>query len=251
MFGIRMVVVVTPTGVSIPHPIPEGFTVIILPVAGSKTIQRITKHPHHIWNVSGVVTGILLFALFIHNPWPGRLISLAALTGSALLLGYSIRNESFWQSFGLAPLSRKILIYAIPALIAGMGLAWLTRRSFDLSPLPESVSRFAFIAPLIGATEELIFRGYIQGYLRPIGRGFSVVYASTVHTCYKLLVILSLSLPLQFDLFFLVIWTFIGGLVFGVLREGARSSIPPVIAHAIFDIVLYGGYALAPVWVWS
>jgi len=220
-------------------------------VTNSKTIQRIRKHPHYIWNVSGVVTGILLFALFIHNPWPGRLISFAALTGSALLLGYSIRNESLWKSFGLTPLSRKVFIYTIPAFIAGTGFAWLTRRTFDLSPLPESYSRFAFIAPLIGATEELIFRGYVQGYLRPIGRGFTVVYASAVHTCYKLLVILSLSLPLQFDIFFLVIWTFVGGLVFGVLREGSRSSIPPVIAHAIFDIVLYGSNALAPVWVWS
>lgn len=198
-----------------------------------------------------VVTGILLFALFIHDPWPRRIISFAALTASALMLGYSIKNDSILQAFGLTPLSRKILIFSIPALLLGIGLAWLTRSTFDLSPLPPSVSRFVFIAPLIGATEELIFRGYIQGHLRPIGRIFSIVYASTVHTCYKLLVILSLSLPLQFDLFFLVIWTFIGGVAFGALREGARNSIPPIIAHAIFDILVYGSYALAPLWVWS
>ena len=148
-------------------------------------------------------------------------------------------------------MSRKILFYMIPALILGMGLGWLTRLTFDLSPFPASVSHFALIAPLIGATEELIFRGFIQGYLRPIGRIFSVVYTSAVHTCYKLLVILSLSVPLQFDFFFLVIWTFLGGVVFGALKEGAKSSVPPVIAHAMFDIILYSGYAVAPVWVWS
>ena len=138
----------------------------------------------------------------------------------------------------------------IPALILGVGLGWLTRATFDLTPFPESISRFAFIAPLIGATEELIFRGFIQGYLRPVGRIFSIVYTSTVHTCYKLLVILSLDIPLQFDFFFLVLWTFVGGLAFGVLREGSRSSLPSLTAHALFDIVLYGSYAVAPVWVW-
>lgn len=220
-------------------------------MTGSKAIQRIRKYPYRIRNVSGVVTGILLFALFIHDPWPRRIIALVALTGSSVLLGYSIRNSSWLNAFGLAPMSRKILFYMIPALILGMGLGWLTRLTFDLSPFPASVSHFALIAPLIGATEELIFRGFIQGYLRPIGRIFSVVYTSAVHTCYKLLVILSLSVPLQFDFFFLVIWTFLGGVVFGALKEGAKSSVPPVIAHAMFDIILYSGYAVAPVWVWS
>jgi len=220
-------------------------------VTGFKTIQRIRQSPYRMLNLSGVVAGILLFALFIHDPWPRRIISFIALTGSSLLLGFSIRNSSILSAFGLSPVTRKILYYLIPALILGVGLGWLTRATFDLSPFPASVSRIAIIAPLIGATEELIFRGYIQGYLRPMGGVFSVVYTSTVHTCYKLLVILSLSVPLQFDFFFLVTWTFIGGLAFGVLREGSRSSIPPVISHALFDIVLYGGYAIAPVWVWS
>jgi membrane protease YdiL (CAAX protease family) len=78
-----------------------------------------------------------------------------------------------------------------------------------------------------------------------------VVYASTVHTCYKLLVILSLSVPLQFDFFFLVAWTFVGGILFGSLRELSGSTLPPVIAHAVFDVVLYGGLATVPVWVWT
>ncbi len=221
-------------------------------MTGSKTIGQIRQYPYRILNVSGFVAGILVFALFIHDPWPKRLFSIFALIGSSVILGYTNRNNSLLTAFGLtSPLSSRVLISMIPALILGLGLGWLTRSTFDLSPLPASVTHFAFVAPLIGATEELIFRGFIQGYLRPIGRIFSVVYASTVHTCYKLLVILSLSLPLQFDFIFLVIWTFVGGLAFGALREGARSSIPPVIAHALFDIVLYGGYAIAPAWVWS
>lgn len=220
-------------------------------MTGTKTIQRIKKNPGTIWEVSVVVAGILLFAVFVHDPFPRRIISFVGLTGSAFVLGYSIRNHSLLQAFGLVPLHRRIFYYLIPALIIGTGLAWLTRRTFDLSSFPSSLANFAFIAPLIGTTEELIFRGYIQGHLKPIGRIFSVVYTSSAHTCYKLLVILSLSLPLQFDFFFLLIWTFLGGLILGALREGARSSIPAIIAHAMFDIILYGAYALAPVWVWS
>lgn len=220
-------------------------------MTGINTIRQIKKNPGSLWEVSVVVIGILLFAVFIHHSFPVRIISFVGLIGSALMLGYSIRNVSILQAFGLTPVKRRIFFYLIPALLLGLGLAWLTRHTFDLSPFPKSVSHFVLIAPLIGAAEELVFRGYIQGHLRPIGRVFAVVYTSTVHTCYKLLVILSLSLPLQFDIFFLVTWTFLGGLLFGALREGARNTIPPIISHAIFDIILYGGYSLSPAWVWS
>jgi len=35
------------------------------------------------------------------------------------------------------------------------------------------------------------------------------------------------------------------------MREVSGSVIPPVIAHALFDIIVYGGASLAPVWIWS
>jgi membrane protease YdiL (CAAX protease family) len=202
-------------------------------------------------DVSIVMAGILLFALFIHDPLPLRAIAFAGLTGAALMIGYSMRGISILHAFAVYALNRKVFIYLIPAIVLGIGLGLLTRNVFDLSLLPGAVTGIAFITPVIGATEELIFRGYIQGHVRPIGRIFSIVYASTVHTCYKLLVILSLSVPLHFDFFFLIFWTFVGGLAFGALRELSRSTIPPIIAHAAFDIMLYGGMSVAPVWVWS
>ena len=202
-------------------------------------------------DVSVVVACILLFAVFIHDPWPGRILAVAGLAGAAIMIGYTIRLISIVRAFGLSKPDRRILIFTIPAALLGLALGIATRNSFDLTPLPAAVTGLALVAPVIGAMEELVFRGYIQGHLRPIGRIFCVVYASTVHTSYKLLVILTLSVPLQFDFFFLVLWTFLGGLAFGALREFSRSSIPPVIAHAVFDIVLYGGMSVAPVWVWS
>lgn len=202
-------------------------------------------------DVSLVMAAILLFALFIHDPFPLRLIAFGGLAGAALVIGYSIRYISLLRAFALLPLEKAVFIYCIPAAIIGIVLGLLTRSVFDLTLLPRAVTGTAFIAPLTGAAEELIFRGYIQGHIRPAGRIFSIIYTSAVHTLYKLLVILSLSVPLQFDFFFLIFWTFIGGIVFGALRELSRNTIPPVIAHAVFDILLYGGMPAAPVWVWS
>ena len=62
----------------------------------------------------------------------------------------------------------------------------------------------ALVAPLVGAIEELIFRGYIQGQLLAGGKFFSILFASAFHTSYKLLLILTLAVPLQFDFFFLI-----------------------------------------------
>ena len=212
---------------------------------------RIRQHIDRIRDVSLAVIGILLFAIFIHGNWPIRVIAFAGLAVTAILIGFSIRQESLLCSFGLSGISRKMLFYTIPAIITGVVLGMLTRRTFNLVLLPGPITRVACIAPLVGITEELIFRGYIQGHLKPIGRVFSILYASTVHTAYKLLVILSLSLPLQFNFFFLVALTFIVGILFGILRELSNSAIPPSLAHAVFDVVLYGGFVLAPVWVWS
>ncbi len=201
--------------------------------------------------VSLVVAGVLLFAVFIHSPQPFKLLAFTFLAGSGFMIGYSVRQGPILPALGLSGITRKSILFCLPALVIGSGLAILTRYTFDLSALPVSLKSFVLTAPLVGATEELIFRGYIQGYLQSIGHLFSITYASTVHTCYKLLVILSLAVPLQFDFFFLILWTFLGGIVFGVLKDLSKSSLPPMIAHAAFDIVLYGGLSVAPVWVWS
>ncbi|MCK5065799.1 MAG: CPBP family intramembrane metalloprotease [Bacteroidales bacterium] len=222
-----------------------------MPDSKGSISSRIRKHPQRIRDVSLSVLGILLFAGFIHQPFPYLLLAIGGLAGAGVVIAYSIRAVSVPEAFGVDRLHRKVLLYSLPALVLGAILGIATRNSFDVSLFPVRITGVALVAPLVGAVEELIFRGYIQGHLHPIGRIFSVVYASTIHTCYKLLVILTLSIPLQFDFFFLVFWTFVGGLLFGALRELSGSAVPPVIAHAVFDVVLYGGLATIPVWVWS
>jgi len=62
---------------------------------------------------------------------------------------------------------------------------------------------------------------------------------------------ISLSAMVSFDISFLVLWTFAGGILFGILREFSGSIIPPAIAHGCFDIIFYGGFASMPPWVWG
>jgi membrane protease YdiL (CAAX protease family) len=209
------------------------------------------RHRTTIRNISLSMAGILLFGGFIHKPFPLLLLAIGGLAGASLMIGFSIRNIPVLQAFGIDQLNRRIMFYFIPSAVLGFILGLLTRNRFDLTLLPAGLSRVAFVAPMVGAAEELIFRGFIQGQVRPLGRVISILYASTGHAIYKLLVIITLSTPRQFDPVFLVCWTFIGGLLFGILRELSDSTIPPVIAHSLFDIVLYGGLATTPLWVWS
>ena len=202
-------------------------------------------------NVLLSFTGILLFAGFIHYPMPLLLLAIGGLAGAAAVIVFSTRHMLILEAFGIRQLNRKILLYILPAIVLGLVLGMLTRQRFELTLIPAGLTGIAIVAPLIGAMEELVFRGYFQGQLRPIGKIFSILTTSAFHTSYKLLVILTLAIPLQFDFFYLILWTFLGGLLIGTLRELSGSTIPPVIAHAVFDIILYGGLAIAPVWVWS
>jgi membrane protease YdiL (CAAX protease family) len=198
-----------------------------------------------------VVALILLFALFIHKTAPLRYIAFAGLTGAALLTGYLTRQGNFAAAIGLLKPERKTLFYTIPAFFLGILLAVLTRNKYGLALIPETLGGLALLSPLIGMVEELVFRGFIQGHLSPVSRIFSVVYASLAHTGYKLLVISLLPGPFEFDMPFMILWTFIGGTAFGVLKDLSGNSIPPLVAHALFDVMLYGGFSSIPAWVWS
>jgi len=222
-----------------------------MPFPGNSRTSRIRQDPGRILTILLSFAGILIFAGFIHKTFPLILLAIGGLALTAAIIGYSIRHLTLSEAFAVKGLNRKVLLYIIPAIALGLILGILTRKRFELTLIPAGFTHIAFVAPLIGAMEELVFRGYFQGQLRPIGSGFSIITASALHTSYKLLVILSLAAPLQFDFFFLIFWTFVIGILIGIIRELAGSTVPPVIAHAVFDIVLYGGLASAPIWVWS
>ncbi len=127
----------------------------------------------------------------------------------------------------------------------------LYRWSCARALFPGALLGFAPLAALIGGTEEIVYRGYVQGRARRLGVFPAVVLASLCHAAYKCALFALPASPVQTDFLFLATWTFLGGLVFGALRELAGSIAPALAAHACFDIVVYGDLAQAPWWVWS
>jgi membrane protease YdiL (CAAX protease family) len=199
-----------------------------------------------------VIGGMCIFGLFIHeNSW-WRIVAFVGLAIVAVVVSLSVRDfKSLLLVFGLGQFTRKVINYSVAGIIFGMllGLAYNFIKADSL--LPATLTKFALIAPLIGIMEELVFRGFLQSRSLSSGPLASVILAASGHTFYKYLVISTVSVDLNTNIFPLVILTFLVGVVFGIMREASRSVIPPALAHAIFDIIVYGGASLAPVWIWS
>jgi membrane protease YdiL (CAAX protease family) len=122
----------------------------------------------------------------------------------------------------------------------------------DLAPQATAgVTAFVIVACLIGATEELIFRGWLLGKARAFGWPAAVVIAAVAHTAYKTALFVWPAVPVAVDLAGVACWTLAGGVVLGLLRACSGSLLPPLMAHAAFDFVVYRNVVHAPWWVWE
>jgi membrane protease YdiL (CAAX protease family) len=108
-----------------------------------------------------------------------------------------------------------------------------------------------FFAASIGASEQLLFRGYVQGRLYRLGSVPAVVLAAAAHTAYKLSLFVFLPEGVAVDYVSLAFLNFLGGIAAGTLREWSGSVIPPLAGHVLFDIMVYGENSQAPWWIWS
>ena len=197
------------------------------------------------------VVGFVLFSLFIHQNLP---LSLVAFLG-ILLPAYIIsRNVGKWsdvfQLFGIRPFSRNLFLYLVIGSFIGILFGMGYRLFCNLHLLPERLTGFAVVAAGIGSAEEMVFRGFLQGHIRGCGIAFSIVFATLFHAVYKCFLFLSHPSN-ETDLLFLMFWTIVAGLILGTLREISKNVLPALIAHACFDIIVYGGIAIVPWWVWS
>jgi membrane protease YdiL (CAAX protease family) len=202
--------------------------------------------------VLGVAAGMVVFALFSHRGLPWILVGLAGLLITAATLERSVRcAPGVAASLGLDGVSMKTMLLAVLGCAIGVGGGMLHRRSLGLPLLPAGLERFALVACLIGAMEELIYRGWLQGRLRPLGWPVAVAAAAAAHTAYKAALFVWPPWPSQIDCAAIVEWTFIGGVIAGLLRQFSRSVVPPMAAHAVFDLAVYGAVVHAPWWVWG
>ena len=152
--------------------------------------------------------------------------------------------------FGLSG-SWKALIISLAGFAVGVGLGAFYRSSFGMTLLPgPALQPFALAACGIGAAEELVYRGWMQGRLRVLGWSAAVLISAAAHTAYKAALFALPPFAVNVDYLSLVVFTFAVGALFGLSRELSRSVYPAVAAHVAFDLVVYGAAAQAPWWVW-
>ncbi len=198
------------------------------------------------------VSGILIFAIFSHGKIVPFMFSFAGLLAAAAVITRNAGSvKKLRSAFGLNSVSGKVLIFMIISLLFGILIGIIYRKYQYNSVLPGKLTIIALLAALTGSMEEMIFRGFIQGHTRQISILFSVVFATLAHTAYKCSFFMSHQSLYETDIIFLMKWTIFGGMIFGIIREYSNNIIPPLVGHAIFDIIVYGDYLHSPWWIWS
>ena len=180
-----------------------------------------------------------------------RLFAIAALFVPAWFFSRNLQSLSDLRRIVHIPASVKItVLYCFAGILTGMLLSTLYRWHLGISLFPESFHLFVLVAALIGSTEELVFRGFIQDQVKNINAPFSILFSTLSHTAYKCCLFLSPMAAAGIDIRFLALWTLIAGILLGTIKHFSKSILPPVIAHALFDILVYAGFVNAPWWVW-
>lgn len=195
--------------------------------------------------------GLMIFAFFIHNKFPVRLISFGALLLSGFIISRNLKSVSdLMKITGENSSLRATVLVSASGVVLGIILSVLYRWHLDINIFPQSIHFFAITAALIGSTEELVFRGFIQEYVKRINGPFSVFFSTLSHTGYKCCLFLSPVVTTNIDIGFLAFYTFIVGFLFGTIRYLSKSLLPSLSAHALFDILVYAECISAPWWVW-
>ncbi len=142
------------------------------------------------------------------------------------------------------------IIFCITGIVLGILFATLYRWHLGISLFPRSFHAFVSIATLIGCTEELVFRGFIQDHVKNINVPFSILFSSISHTGYKCCLFISPVATDTINVGYLAFWTIISGILSGTIKHISKSLLPTLLAHGLFDILVYAEYVRAPWWVW-
>jgi hypothetical protein len=195
---------------------------------------------------------MILFGLFSHQGLPFIGAGAAGLLAAAFCIQRSMVSlRDIAPLFGFSGSWRALLVsLAACAVAAGLGVYY--RFYFGMPLLPGPALRpFALAACAIGATEELVYRGWMQGRLRVLGRAAAVLLPAVAHTAYKTALFALPPAPVHIWFPSLAVLTFAVGALFGLGRALSRSVYPAVAGHVVFDLVVYGAAAQAPWWVWT
>jgi len=247
--------------------------------------------------------GMALFAFLLNFDAGSGLPAVAGLVLTAVAFWLALRaGPRPGRLFGFTPFTRRGWVLTVVGAGVGVGLGVAYRSAWRPTLWPQGLTAFVLVAMAIGAAEETLYRGYVQGRLavalgvpRPAlsGRAFpspltgkgkgegdacvgrndspphpgplppgereakrvafvalTILLAAAAHTLYKAALFIRPPEGVEVALGFLVTWTLIGGVAFGLMRVAAGNVWPAVAAHVAFDVIAYGDAAEAPWWVW-
>lgn len=203
--------------------------------------------------ISAVAAGMVIFALCAHQAPPWIAVGVGGLAIAASAIGWSgFGGSRPAELLGLDRFSKKIAVVTVVAGALGAAAGLSHRLTLGIPLFPAgNVEIFVLAACLIGATEELIYRGWLLGRARTLGWPTAIVIAAVAHAAYKTALFAWPSDPAPVDLADIALWTTAGGIVLGLMRLVSGSVVPPVLAHIAFDFVVYRSVAHAPWWVWG
>lgn len=214
-------------------------------------MRRPTDRVRALGAASVAAIGLCLFALFAHRTDGLRFLSFGGLAASACVLALALgRSESALDLVGLRRWPRTLLAWVPFGAALGLGLGSLCRFCYGHGAVPTTLTPFVVVAVLIGTTEELVYRGCLQGLMRPWGANLAIWFGAVAHTAYKVALFGDPVRESSPNFLFLILATYIVGTVLGGLRHVSRSVVPAVALHAAFDIIVYGDRLAAPWWVW-
>lgn len=203
--------------------------------------------------IAAATAGMIVFALCSHQGLPWTAVGAAGFAIAAAAIpwsGFGAARPA--ELLGLEGLSTRTVVFAVTGLAIGIIAGLYERGSLGMPLFPAGgIKAFVLVACLIGATEELIYRGWLQGRARMFGWPAAVVIAALAHAAYKTALFAWSPDGVAVDLPVMAFWTAAGGIVLGLLRVLSGSIAPPMLAHVAFDFVVYRSFAHPPWWVWS
>jgi membrane protease YdiL (CAAX protease family) len=179
---------------------------------------------------------LVLFSYFIHDVLPLRVLAFAALGAMAFLISMDRGDDRVLGTMK----NRRSLSFGIMIAIAGALLAvYYLRDEANMPIIPKSLGWFAILAAIIGSTEELVFRGWMQSQFSGRFAWAGILFAAFAHAAYKSALFLSPEIMYDLNTLGLFRMTFLAGIFLGSLRYYTGSVWPALLAHGIFDLLVY------------
>lgn len=190
------------------------------------------KNPKYLFTVVAValIPFLILGATlsFVNwRQWTGALVVSLVTLGNLVIIALLLRKT---------PMPGEVLVMGIFVVLTPNALFWLDNL------LGPTIVRTLYIYLLVGPTEEILFRGYVQSRLNMVwGRpysffgvrwGLGIIFASMLFGLWHVLI-----MPSTPGVWLQVFWTTFAGLTLGYIREKSESIIPSSILHSVMNYV--------------